>query len=189
MANETPAKINDIALGSALGGTSRIAVAATIDKSGLLATNIIESGLDVPRANTIMVLHAELFGLSQLHQLRGRVGRGDKPSSCILLYRAPLTEAGKDRLDILRRTTDGFEIAEADLRLRGAGDLLGVKQSGAAEFRALDLLEHASLIEIARTDAKAILSGDPALASPRGVAARQARDLFAPRIASTIGEE
>jgi ATP-dependent DNA helicase RecG len=155
----------------------------------LVATTVIEVGVDVPEATIIVIERAEKFGLAQLHQLRGRVGRGDKPSSCILLYRAPLTDAGKERLEILRRTTDGFEIAEADLRLRGAGDLLGVKQSGAAEFRTLDLLEHASLIEIARTDAKSILSGDPALSSPRGIAARQARDLFAPRIASTIGED
>jgi ATP-dependent DNA helicase RecG len=155
----------------------------------LVATTVIEVGVDVPDATIIVIERAEKFGLAQLHQLRGRVGRGDKPSSCILLYRAPLTDAGKERLDILRRTTDGFAIAEADLQQRGAGDLLGVKQSGLAEFRALDLLEHASLIEIARTDAKSILSGDPHLSSPRGVAARQARDLFAPRIASTIGED
>ena len=174
-----PAADRDAALERFRSGETRV----------LVATTVIEVGVDVPEATIIVIERAEKFGLAQLHQLRGRVGRGDQASSCLLLYRAPLTDAGKERLDILRRTTDGFVIAEADLRLRGAGDLLGVKQSGVAEFRALDLLEHAGLIEIARTDAKSILSSDPGLTSPRGVAARQARDLLAPRIASTLGED
>ncbi len=155
----------------------------------LVATTVIEVGVDVPEATIIVIERADKFGLAQLHQLRGRVGRGEKPSSCLLLYRAPLTDAGKERLDILRNTSDGFEIAEADFRLRGAGDLLGLKQSGAPEFRALDLAEHAGLIEVARTDAKSILAGDAALTSPRGVAARQVRDLLAPRIASMISDD
>ena len=136
----------------------------------------------------MVIEHAEKFGLAQLHQLRGRVGRGDKASSCLLLYQTPLTEGGKERLDILRKTTDGFEIAEADFRLRGPGDLFGLRQSGLPTFRVLDITQDTNLIETARTDAKSILMADPQLDGPRGVAVRRARDLFAPRIASTISE-
>ncbi len=100
------------------------------DAPVLVATTVIEVGVDVPEATIMVIEHAEKFGLAQLHQLRGRVGRGDKPSSCLLLYQLPLTESGKERLDILRKSTDGFEIAEADFRLRGPGDLLGLRQSG-----------------------------------------------------------
>jgi ATP-dependent DNA helicase RecG len=154
----------------------------------LVATTVIEVGVDVPEATIMVIEHAEKFGLAQLHQLRGRVGRGDKPSSCLLLYQAPLTEAGKERIDILRRTTDGFEIAEADFQLRGPGDVLGLRQSGLPAFRVLDLTEHTPLIETARTDAKSILARDPELSSKRGEAIRRARDLFAPRIASMVTE-
>ena len=94
------------------------------------------------------------FGLAQLHQLRGRVGRGSKESFCLLLYRAPLTETARERLDTLRRTEDGFEIAEADFKLRGAGDLLGKAQSGFVNYRLIELPEHADLIETARKDAE-----------------------------------
>ena len=135
-----------------------------------------------------MIEHAEKFGLAQLHQLRGRVGRGEKASSCLLLYQPPLTEGGKERLDTLRKTTDGFEIAEADFRLRGPGDLLGLRQSGLPAFRVLNLTTDANLIETARSDAKSILMADPHLDGARGVAVRRARDLFAPRIASMIAE-
>jgi len=154
----------------------------------LVATTVIEVGVDVPEATIMVIEHAEKFGLAQLHQLRGRVGRGDKPSSCLLLYQAPLTESGKERLDILRKTTDGFEIAEADFRLRGPGDLLGLRQSGLPTFRVLDLARDANLIATARADAKSMLMADPTLAGPRGVASRRTRDLFAPRIAEVVAE-
>jgi ATP-dependent DNA helicase RecG len=154
----------------------------------LVATTVIEVGVDVPEATIIVIEHAERFGLAQLHQLRGRVGRGEKASSCVLLYQSPLTEGGKERLDTLRKTTDGFEIAEADFRLRGPGDLLGLRQSGLPTFRVLDIANDANLIEIARTDAKSVLMADPALQGPRGKAVLRARDLFAPRIASLVAE-
>jgi len=154
----------------------------------LVATTVIEVGVDVPEATIIVIEHAEKFGLAQLHQLRGRVGRGDKASSCLLLYQAPLTEGGKERLDILRKTTDGFEIAEADFRLRGPGDLLGLRQSGLPTFRVLNISEDANLIETARTDAKSVLMADPRLEGARGAAIGRVRDLFAPRIASMVAE-
>jgi ATP-dependent DNA helicase RecG len=154
----------------------------------LVATTVIEVGVDVPEATIMVIEHAEKFGLAQLHQLRGRVGRGDKASSCLLLYQSPLTESGKERLDVLRRTTDGFEIAEADFRLRGPGDLLGLRQSGLPAFRVLELARDANLIETARTDAKSVLMADPTLAGARGAAVRRARDLFAPRIADMMAE-
>jgi ATP-dependent DNA helicase RecG len=154
----------------------------------LVATTVIEVGVDVPEATIMVIEHAEKFGLAQLHQLRGRVGRGEKASSCVLLYQAPLTETGKERLDILRKTTDGFEIAEADFRLRGPGDLLGLRQSGLPSFRVLDFSQDTHLIETARSDVKAALSRDPALTSDRGKAVKRARDLFAPRIASLVAE-
>jgi ATP-dependent DNA helicase RecG len=154
----------------------------------LVATTVIEVGVDVPEATIMVIEHAEKFGLAQLHQLRGRVGRGEKASSCLLLYQAPLTEGGKERLDILRKSTDGFEIAEADFKLRGPGDLLGLRQSGLPTFRVLDLSQDTFLIETARTDAKSILMADPNLEGARGQAIRRARDLFAPRIASQVAE-
>jgi ATP-dependent DNA helicase RecG len=152
----------------------------------LVGTTVIEVGVDVPDATIIVIERSERFGLAQLHQLRGRVGRGTKPSSCLLLYRAPLTDAGRERIEILRRTTDGFEIAEADFKLRGSGDLLGLRQSGAPDLRMLNPAEHASLIEIARKDARSLLAGDPTLSGARGVAARQVRDLLAPRLAALV---
>ncbi len=154
----------------------------------LVATTVIEVGVDVPEATIIVIEHAEKFGLAQLHQLRGRVGRGEKASSCLLLYQSPLTEGGKERLDTLRKTTDGFEIAEADFKLRGPGDLLGLRQSGLPTFRVLNLTSDTNLIETARTDAKSILMADPYLDGARGLAVRRARDLFAPRIASMVAE-
>lgn len=160
-----------------------------IGKSRLLvATTVVEVGVDVPDATIIVIERADKFGLAQLHQLRGRVGRGDKESSCLLLYKHPLTEAGKERLDILRRTNDGFAIAEADFKFRGAGDLLGSRQSGAPEFRVLEPESQSGLIEIARSDAKALLMGDPKLTSARGVAAKVIRDLLAPRLAALLKE-
>jgi ATP-dependent DNA helicase RecG len=144
----------------------------------LVATTVIEVGVDVPAATVMVIEHAERFGLAQLHQLRGRIGRGDKPSACLLLYAEPLGETAKQRLAILRETEDGFRIAEEDLKLRGAGEVLGTRQSGLPQFRLADLLDHADLVPIARDDARLILHRDPDLASPRGAALRTLLYLF-----------
>ncbi len=144
----------------------------------VVATTVIEVGVDVPDASIIVIEHAERFGLSQLHQLRGRVGRGDKPSSCVLLYRAPLGETAKARLAVMRETEDGFRIAEEDLKLRGEGDLLGTRQSGVQSFRIADLEAHADLMETARDDARLLIATDPDLTSGRGEAARALLYLF-----------
>ena len=123
----------------------------------LVCTTVVEVGMDVPAATVMVVEHAERFGLSQLHQLRGRIGRGTMASTCLLLYAAPLTETARGRLAIMRQTDDGFRIAEEDLRLRGAGELLGTRQSGMPEFRLADLAAHAELLAAARDDAGLIL--------------------------------
>lgn len=138
----------------------------------LVATTVVEVGVDVPDATIMVIEHAERFGLAQLHQLRGRVGRGDEASSCILLYKGPLGETGKARLSILRDSEDGFLIAEEDLKLRGEGELLGTRQSGTPGFRIASLEAHADLLEIARKDASYLLDRDPDLMSPRGEAVR-----------------
>jgi ATP-dependent DNA helicase RecG len=134
----------------------------------LVATTVIEVGVDVPEATIMVIEHAERFGLAQLHQLRGRIGRGDRPSTCVLLYGDPLGETARARLSILRETEDGFRIAEEDLRLRGAGELLGTRQSGLPEFRLADLAVHGDLLSVARDDARLILERDAGLASARG---------------------
>ncbi len=144
----------------------------------LVATTVIEVGVDVPAATIMVIEHAERFGLAQLHQLRGRVGRGDKPSSCLLLYAPPLTETAKARLKILRESEDGFRIAEEDLRLRGGGEILGTRQSGLPEFRLADLAVHGDLLAVARDDANLILNKDPELESERGKALRVMLYLF-----------
>ena len=144
----------------------------------IVATTVIEVGVDVPDASIIVIEHAERFGLSQLHQLRGRVGRGEKASSCVLLYRAPLGETAKARIAVMRQTEDGFRIAEEDLKLRGEGDILGTRQSGIQSFRVARLDVHGDLLEIARDDARLILTRDPELASPRGEALRALLYLF-----------
>lgn len=149
----------------------------------LVATTVIEVGVDVPEATIIVIERAEGFGLAQLHQLRGRVGRGDKPAFCLLLYRPPLGETARERLDTLRRTEDGFEIAEADFRLRGAGDILGLRQAGATDYRVIDLARHGTLLEIARKDAEAVLAGDPDRKSERWHGLRIARELLTPKVA------
>ncbi|WP_136657366.1 ATP-dependent DNA helicase RecG [Nitratireductor sp. XY-223] len=138
----------------------------------LVATTVIEVGVDVPDASIMVIEHAERFGLAQLHQLRGRVGRGSEASSCILLYKAPLSETARARLSIMRESDDGFRIAEEDLRLRGEGELLGTRQSGTPGFRLVDLQAHGDLLEAARDDARYILQKDAALAGERGQALR-----------------
>ncbi|MER8750823.1 ATP-dependent DNA helicase RecG [Mesorhizobium sp. M1050] len=144
----------------------------------LIATTVIEVGVDVPDATVMVIEHAERFGLAQLHQLRGRVGRGDKPSSCVLLYKDPLGETAKRRLSVMRETEDGFLIAEEDLKLRGEGELLGTRQSGTPGFQVARIEAHADLLEVARDDARLILSRDPELQSERGEALRLLLYLF-----------
>jgi ATP-dependent DNA helicase RecG len=156
--------------------------AMTEFKSGatrvLVATTVIEVGVDVPDATIIVIEHAERFGLAQLHQLRGRVGRGDKPSSCVLLYKGPLGETAGARLNIMRQTNDGFLIAEEDLKLRGGGEILGTRQSGIPGFRIARAEDHADLMEVARDDARLILETDPDLETERGKALRCLLYLF-----------
>ena len=144
----------------------------------LVATTVIEVGVNVPEATVMVIEHAERFGLAQLHQLRGRVGRGLDKSSCVLLYRGPLGETAKARLSIMRETEDGFKIAEEDLRLRGAGEVLGTRQSGLPAFRLADLEAHADLLPAVHDDVKLLLERDPLLKSPRGEALRVLLYLF-----------
>jgi ATP-dependent DNA helicase RecG len=144
----------------------------------LVATTVIEVGVDVPEATVMVIEHAERFGLAQLHQLRGRVGRGDEPSTCLLLYQSPLGAVAKRRLGILRETEDGFRIAEEDLRLRGAGEVLGTRQSGLPTLRLADLAIHEELVAIAHDDARLVLERDPHLESERGQALRVLLYLF-----------
>ena len=144
----------------------------------LVATTVIEVGVDVPDATIIVIEHAERFGLAQLHQLRGRVGRGDKPSSCVLLYKDPLGETAKRRLSVMRETEDGFLISEEDLKLRGEGEVLGTRQSGTPGFQVARIEFHADLLETARDDARLLLSRDPELQTERGAAIRLLLYLF-----------
>ena len=147
----------------------------------LIATTVIEVGVDVPQATVMVIEHAERFGLSQLHQLRGRIGRGQNNSwrsTCILLYRAPLGETARARLAIMRDTEDGFRIAEEDLRLRGEGDVLGTRQSGMPGFRIAQAALHRDLMAAARDDAALVLARDPGLAGDRGQALRLLLYLF-----------
>jgi ATP-dependent DNA helicase RecG len=145
----------------------------------LVATTVIEVGVDVPEASVMVIEHAERFGLAQLHQLRGRIGRGTERSTCLLLYKAPLGVTAKARLAILRETDDGFRIAEEDLRLRGEGDVLGTRQSGMPGFRIARIEFHGKLLSAARDDAALMLSRDPKLQTPRGAALRDLLYLFA----------
>jgi ATP-dependent DNA helicase RecG len=144
----------------------------------LVATTVVEVGVNVPTATVMVIEHAERFGLAQLHQLRGRVGRSDAPSRCVLLYHEPLSEHGRARLKILRETNDGFVIAEEDLRLRGVGDMLGTRQTGMPDFVLADLAHHLPLLKTAHDDAKLALHRDPDLTSPRGQALRTLLALF-----------
>ncbi len=144
----------------------------------LVATTVVEVGVNVPNATIMVIEQAERFGLAQLHQLRGRVGRGRRESSCVLLYDPPLSDTAQQRLDILRRTDDGFLIAEKDLELRGGGDPLGLKQSGFPAYRLADPAAHRAMIATAADDARLILNRDPGLTSERGQAVRVLQELF-----------
>jgi ATP-dependent DNA helicase RecG len=138
----------------------------------LVATTVIEVGVNVPNASIMVIERAEIFGLAQLHQLRGRVGRGNTQSTCLLLYQAPLTKSGRKRLGILRDTEDGFVISQTDLEMRGSGDLIGTNQSGLPRFRIADMDSMVALMAKAQSDARALLTLDPDLTSHRGKAAR-----------------
>ncbi len=142
------------------------------DTAVLVATTVIEVGVNVPNATIMVIERAESFGLAQLHQLRGRVGRGEAASTCLLMYQPPLGDAGLKRLTTLRETEDGFRISEVDLEMRGSGDLIGTAQSGLPKFRVADLERQAGLMAVAQSDARRLLAEDPALESSRGQAAR-----------------
>ena len=159
---QMPPAEKDAAMARFVAGDTRV----------LVATTVIEVGVNVPNATIMVIERAEIFGLSQLHQLRGRVGRGAAQSTCLLLYQGPLAEAGSRRLTLLRDTEDGFRIAEEDLAMRGAGDLIGTAQSGLPRFRVADLERQAALMAVAQTDARKLLAEDPDLTSPRGRAVR-----------------
>jgi len=146
--------------------------------SVLVSTTVIEVGVDVPEASIMIIENAERFGLAQLHQLRGRVGRGTDVSSCVLLYDGVLSEIAAARLKTMRETEDGFIIAEEDLKLRGSGEVLGTRQSGVASFRLADLGQHAELLQAARDDAKLVLETDPHLTGARSEALRILLYLF-----------
>ncbi|WP_407493142.1 ATP-dependent DNA helicase RecG [Pseudooceanicola sp. MF1-13] len=141
-------------------------------KQVLVATTVIEVGVNVPNASIMVIEQAETFGLAQLHQLRGRVGRGDQQATCLLMYRPGLSETANKRLTLMRETEDGFKIAETDLEMRGAGDMIGTAQSGLPRFRVADLERDQGLMAIAQSDARTLLSRDPTLESDRGRAAR-----------------
>ena len=159
---QLPPAQKDAAMADFVAGRTRL----------LVATTVIEVGVNVPNASIMVIEGAQAFGLAQLHQLRGRVGRGAARSTCLLLYDPPLGETARARLETMRATEDGFVIAEEDLRLRGAGDLLGVQQSGLPRFRIADLETQADLMRTAQDDARLLLDQDPALTSPRGQAVR-----------------
>ena len=159
---QLPAADKDAAMARFVAGATKV----------LVATTVIEVGVNVANASIMVVERAEIFGLSQLHQLRGRVGRGAAQSTCLLLYQAPLSDSGERRLKVIRDTEDGFLIAEADLAMRGAGDLIGTAQSGLPRFRVADLERQAGLMAVAQADARRLLADDPGLTSARGKAAR-----------------
>ncbi|WP_282091689.1 ATP-dependent DNA helicase RecG [Epibacterium ulvae] len=138
----------------------------------LVATTVIEVGVNVPNATIMVIERAETFGLAQLHQLRGRVGRGDAQSTCLLMYQPPLSQSGRKRLEVLRESEDGFVISETDLQMRGAGDVIGTAQSGLPRFQIADLEKQSNLMAVAQSDARSLLAQDPHLKTPRGQAAR-----------------
>ncbi len=153
----------------------------------LVATSVVEVGVDVANATCMVVEHAERFGLSTLHQLRGRVGRSTEQAYAFLVYGEKLTPDGIERLKIMMETTDGFAIAERDMRLRGPGELLGVRQSGFLRFRAADLLLHGDLLLAARDEARGILQRDPGFLQPAN--ATLARVTADPGISRWAGSE
>ncbi len=159
---QMPPAEKDAAMAAFVAGDTRL----------LVATTVIEVGVDVPNASIMVIERAEHFGLAQLHQLRGRVGRGQTASTCLLLYQPPLTESGEKRLSVMRDTEDGFVISEADLEMRGAGDVLGTAQSGLPRFWVGDLEHQAALMAVAQKDARLLLHQDPDLTTARGHAAR-----------------
>ncbi len=144
----------------------------------LVSTTVIEVGVDVPQAAVMVIEHAERFGLAQLHQLRGRIGRGTRSSTCLLLYKGPLGPTAQARLETMRQTEDGFRIAEEDLRLRGEGEVLGTRQSGLPGFKLARPEIDGDLLTAARDDARLIVDRDPDLASERGKALRLLLYLF-----------
>ncbi|MBB6122444.1 ATP-dependent DNA helicase RecG [Sphingobium subterraneum] len=162
-------------------GPEKDAVMARFASGGasvLVATTVIEVGVDVPNATLMIIEGADRFGLAQLHQLRGRVGRGDKASVCLLLRANGLSETARSRLALMRESNDGFRLAEEDLRLRGAGEVLGTRQSGDARFRLAQPEDISALIDMARDDARLLIDRDGGLDSPRGQAARTCLYLF-----------
>ncbi len=161
-------EIRDTALADFAAGKTRL----------LVATTVVEVGVDVPTASVMVIEHAERFGLAQLHQLRGRVGRGTEASFCLLIHEDWVSETARRRLTMLRDTEDGFEIADEDFRLRGGGDLLGTRQAGQPGFRLADPVVHEHLLYTAHKDAAVLLSRDPQLASERGKAVRLLLRLF-----------
>ncbi|MEL6821857.1 MAG: helicase-related protein, partial [Calditrichota bacterium] len=132
----------------------------------LIATTVIEVGVDVPNASVMVIEHAERFGLSQLHQLRGRVGRGSQQSYCILMTPPQLNQVAQERMAAMEATNDGFKIAEEDLRLRGSGEFFGTRQSGMPDLKYADLIHDLAIVQTAREDAFAIVEGDPHLRKP-----------------------
>jgi ATP-dependent DNA helicase RecG len=168
-------------LHGAMPGAEKDAVMAAFSANHLkilVATTVIEVGVNVPNANIMVIEHAERFGLAQLHQLRGRVGRGTRESFCMLLYKQPLGETAKARLEMMEKTEDGFLIAEKDLELRGGGEMLGARQSGLPEWRIANVPGFDMLLAAAHDDATMILNSDPDLVSPRGIALRTLLYLF-----------
>ena len=149
----------------------------------LIATSVIEVGIDDPEASVMIIENAERYGLSQLHQLRGRVGRGKSQSTCILLFYGPLSDTAKRRIKIMKETNDGFKIAEEDLDIRGSGEILGSKQSGIPNFKLSNLDIHKHLLEMAREEALCIINDDPLLKSDQGKALKILLHLFKNEVA------
>ena len=165
---QMPGRDKDAAMAAFVAGETRI----------LVSTTVIEVGVDVPNASVMVIEHAERFGLAQLHQLRGRIGRGSAASTCLLLYKGPLGPVAEARLSIMRETEDGFRIAEEDLRLRGEGEVLGTRQSGSPDWRVARPEIDGDLLAAARDDARLLIERDPHLETPRGQAVRTLLYLF-----------
>lgn len=165
---QMPGRDKDAAMAAFVAGQTRV----------LVSTTVIEVGVDVPNASVMVIEHAERFGLAQLHQLRGRIGRGSAASTCLLLYKGPLGPVAEARLGIMRESEDGFRIAEEDLRLRGEGEVLGTRQSGSPDWRIARPESDGDLLAAARDDARLLIERDPHLETPRGRAVRTLLYLF-----------